>query len=61
MVSYLVTLVHTHTPCITHLLTKTDFIMIHDEEQNVLTDLRFWLVLLFSGMLISFLILSYPG
>jgi len=35
--------------------------MIHDGEQNVLTDLRFWLVLIFCGMLISFLLISYPG
>jgi len=35
--------------------------MIRDGDQNVLTDLRFWLVLLFSVMLISFLIMSYPS
>jgi len=35
--------------------------MIKDEEQNVLTDLRFWLVFIFSGFLISLLIVSYPG
>jgi len=35
--------------------------MIKDEEHNVLADLRFWLVFVFTGVLISFLILSYPG
>jgi len=35
--------------------------MIHNEEQNLLKDLRFWIVAVFSLTLLFFLIRSYPG
>jgi len=35
--------------------------MIKDDNQNILTDLRLWLVVMFSVALLSFLILSYPA
>lgn len=36
-------------------------VMMQKEDQNIYTDLRFWIVVIFSLILVSFLILSYPG
>jgi hypothetical protein len=35
--------------------------MMQKEDQNIYTDLRFWAVVVFSIVLLGFLILSYPG
>jgi len=35
--------------------------MIDHDNQNILTDLRLWFVVLFSIALLTFLILSYPA
>jgi len=35
--------------------------MIKDGDQKMLTDLRFWLVLIVSLLLVSLLIMSYPN
>ena len=36
-------------------------VMMQKEDQNIYTDIRFWLVVIFSLALASFLIMSYPG
>jgi len=36
-------------------------VMIQNEDQNLYTDLRFWVLVVFSTVLLGFLILSYPG
>jgi len=43
-----------------YLITKTNVLMIHNEDQRIFSDLRFWIVLVCSSVLITFLILSYP-
>ena len=35
--------------------------MMQKDEQNIYADFRFWLVVIFTLMLLSFLIMSYPG
>jgi len=35
--------------------------MIKDENQNVMTDPRLWVVVVFSVALLTFLILNYPA
>ncbi len=36
-------------------------VMMQKDEQNIYADFRFWLVVIFTLMLLSFLIMSYPG
>jgi hypothetical protein len=35
--------------------------MMQKDEQNIYADFRFWLVVIFTLMLLSFLIMSYQG
>lgn len=35
--------------------------MMQKDDQNIYTDARFWVVVIFSLILMSFLIMSYPG
>jgi len=36
-------------------------VMMQKDDQNIYADFRFWLVVIFTLMLLSFLIMSYPG
>jgi len=35
--------------------------MLQTKDDSLFKDLRFWLVVLFSGVLLSLLIINYPG